>query len=309
MHKKHLLIVLTCLCYHFSAGAQLNFSKFAEEWQQFSGNPKDLEIEAEFALLESFSDRQMARMRPFIEGIDRFPEWVPFRENRVQLADGTEMSASYIEAGCERFIASQAPMQENRLLFWQMVWEQGIEQIVMTTELLDVDGDELATAYWPEKKSLLLANGMEIELIEERWLFPENFEKVQIRKFLLRNQDQTRLVTHYWYRNWLDNCLPEREKLLALVEAVHKDKKSEARVLAHCAAGVGRTGVFISVYHMLHNADPLEPFELVARLRWQRPEMVGVLEQYAFCCQIWEQIQASCAPPHLNQLDDIFPRK
>ena len=284
-----IFILITSLAFYFhSAEGQLNFVQFQEEWQQFIGQQTDLTINAEFTLLEAFSDRQMTRMRPFQEGIDRFPEWVPFRENRVQLEDGTEMSASFIEAGRDLFIACQAPMLENRHLFWQMVWEQGVDQIVMTTELQDVDGDELASPYWPEQQAERLRNGIGIELVEEKWLFPENFEKIQIRTFQLRYNDQTRLVTHYWYRNWLDNCLPEMHTLLAMVQTVHGDKKSDARILAHCAAGVGRTGVFISLYHFLHNKEPLAPFELVARLRWQRPEMVGVLKQYAFCCEACE---------------------
>lgn len=78
--------------------------------------------------------------------------------------------------------------------------------------------------------------------------------------------------------------------ILTMINAVQKDRAqsdTNSPILAHCAAGVGRTGVFITFYHMqqrIENGDRIASlFEFVAKLRWQRPEMVYVLPQYEFC--------------------------
>lgn len=52
------------------------------------------------------------------------------------------------------------------------------------------------------------------------------------------------------------------------------------------SAGVGRTGVFITlsiVLERLQNEDVLDLFQTVRTLRTQRPGMVQTEDQYQFC--------------------------
>ncbi len=270
-----------------------------QEWQQFVqerqvdlvGTPGNLE--KEFALIEEFGTLQFSRRRPSIKGMDRDERWAPFQENRVSLSDGTEMSASRISfsSNAHSFIASQAPYSHNMHLFWQMVWEKGIDQIVMVTELAEPKG-ELSAAYWPEK---VLENGLEVTLVDEKWLLTERKENLQIRTFRLSSDGQERQVTHYWYHNWPDQSAPSQsETILTLIELVRSHKNSSAPILVHCHGGVGRTGVFIALYHLLQcikNGDtPPNVFEFIASMRWQRPKMVSKPSQYAFVYQTLAEV-------------------
>lgn len=262
----------------------------------------------EFELLEEFSLQQLIRQRAPLKGIDRYAEWVPFSDNNVSLHDGRKMSASFIYPTGKKnekyhdFIASQAPMQDNIHLFWQMIWEQEVTQVVMTTELYEEDGEELCATYWPKNlgEKLICENGIEVTFIEEKWLLAELQENIQIRKFQVNWKHQNRLVTHYWYHNWPDDAAPKVPRTMTcMIETVQRDKassKTTVPILVHCAAGVGRTGVFIVLYHIAQRAkndDFVIPlFELVANLRWQRQDMVGELAQYEFCL-----INSSSVPP------------
>lgn len=295
----------------FCYGNQDFISQFKDEWKLFVDTNNITQSDAgdniyqEFALIEKFGFRQLARLRDPIKGVDRFEDWVPYKDNRITLSDGSEASASLVfpsiqkDIGYHSFIASQAPMKSNISNFWKLVWERGIEQIVMTTELYEDDGEELCVAYWPVQidKNLICENGIEVSLIEKNWLLAEEEENIQIQRFNVSWRKQERIVTHYWYHNWPHDAAPrEPESIIALIKTVQGDKvklNAEVPILAHCAAGVGRTGVFIALYHLVQRAIvgspyPLSLFDLVAHLRWQRRDMVGELSQYEFCFRVFK---------------------
>lgn len=53
-----------------------------------------------------------------------------------------------------------------------------------------------------------------------------------------------------------------------------------------CSAGVGRSGVFITLSHLLErlqNEGVIDLFSVVRTLRTQRPAMVQTEDQYQFC--------------------------
>lgn len=291
---------------------------FNEAWNQFQisrqidqariGSEEYIPIE--FAVIEEWGETQFSRRRASIPGMDdRDVRWVPFVENKVSLADGTEMSASYINlteglnTGYNHFIASQAPLKGNLSLFWKMAWETNVEQIVMVTEMTDNGVKELCYPYWPQDKSnnLVFINGMEIQLLDEQKLLAGEKEHIYIRRFLVSLDGESRIVVHYWYRNWPDQTAPAQTlTLLTLVETVQKDKQSlnsDAPILVHCAGGVGRSGTFIAGYHLKQRKDlgelPDHIFDLVAQLRWQRPKMVSKPDQYKFCYKILNDLKSS----------------
>lgn len=300
-----LAISVSFSCY--SIESPLDTAKFKPVWDHFvrskEFNAQKAHPPHEFSLLEDFSDQQSIRYRPYIRAMDRYEDCRPYVENRITLLDGTEISASYVQLPelkkeTHHFIASQAPSKNNIQFFWQMILEKNLDQIVMVTELVEVKNPsrELAYPYWPQKinEKMILENGLEITLLDERELLSDLKEKIQIRKFKLHSQDQDKFVTHYWYRNWIDNTAPAQpQTLLTLINTVEKDKnvlQSDSPILVHCSAGVGRTGVFITLYHLMqrakNNDQGINLMDLVAYLRWQRPYLVGVLPQYQYCHQM-----------------------
>ncbi len=297
-------LLIACFCH---AAEVLNLLNFETELQAFleehpmPGTTQDQGkafLDKEFLLIEEFANLQLARQRPSIFGMDRDERWTPYQENKVALQDNTEMSASYIQFTqlednrYHRFIASQAPFKETIHYFWKMIWENQVDQVVMLTELADTPDQESSASYWPEneQESLVLQNGMKIELLEDSWFFTEAKTSIQKRKFLVIYEDQQRIVNHYWYHGWIDHTIPDQPKtLLTLIQMVSNDKQqlhSNAPILVHCLGGVGRTGIFITLYHIKQRqlyAEPVNLLRIGLQLRWQRPKILSKAAAYHYC--------------------------
>lgn len=265
-------------------------------------------LDEEFLLVEEFANLQLPRRRSIIKGMERDERWTPYRENRVTLEDKTEMSASYIQLAQQgddryhRFIASQAPFRHNIHLFWKMIWENQMDQVVMLTEIAEEPNHEKCAPYWPENGNdpLVLQNGMTIRLIEDSLFLSEWDTYIQKRKFLVSYERQQRVVIHYWYHEWMDHTIPDQpETLLTLIQTVSHDKQhlnSTAPILVHCMSGVGRTGIFITLYHIKQKqiyAEPIHLFELALQLRWQRPKLMSKLAAYRYCYEMIPVLQES----------------
>lgn len=287
---------------------------FQQEWHQFVrekkvnftfvGTPKYLIKEV--GILEDFGNRQSSRQRKPILGIDRNIKWTPYRNNGVKLSNGRPMSASFIKLSTEQqpflddFIASQAPHAQNIDLFWQMIWEKQVQQVVMLTEFAE-GVLNLCPPYWPQqlRSSMQLKNGLRITLVKKDSLLTKFSERIEISTLELNFRGKRRIVKHFWYRNWLDGRIPTQPmNFLTLMNRVNQEKvmaQTKGPILVHCHAGVGRTGVFIALYHLLQKKAVGESpslFECVAHLRWQRPNMVSNPFQYRFCYGFLQMMNA-----------------
>lgn len=283
----------------------LTFSLFKKDWEKFLGQKqfdfKRANTETysgyEFLLIKEYTRQQAYRQRAFNGFIDRHRKFQPYLENQVVLTTGTQMSASLIqlnntESAYQKFIASQAPLKESVELFWQMILEQEINQIVMLTEFQDFNHYELAFPYWPLQlfESINFGNEIQITCIE-KYDFPNGLEEfIEIRKLEVNFKGQNFLIKHYWYRNWLDNSVPRQPKIVMnLINTIMTDKKTLDKnipILVHCSAGVGRTGVFILLYNLIEMEEKNESanlFYLTGYLRWQRAFMLSSISQYKFC--------------------------
>lgn len=262
-------------------------------------------LKQEFDSLQDLSRQEAHRHRPLIADIDDEASFTPFYENKITLVNGTEVSASYIhlmedEIG-SNFIAAQAPMKTNVDIFWQMIWEQEVNQIVMVTELSEENEPDLCYPYLPERmgEALVFNKNITVNQVDEKCLLPELHENIEVRTLRVKRGEKERNVTHYWYRHWPDNTAPvDPTTILTLIRTVQEDKnqlKIDNPILVHCAWGIGRTGVFITLYHAVQTAnrgeDPTPLFEFVAYLRKQRP-LIGNFEQYLFCHRVQQSLHA-----------------
>ena len=64
---------------------------------------------------------------------------------------------------------------------------------------------------------------------------------------------------HFQFIGWPDHGAPKStDSIIALAKEVRKivsETKDNVKVLVHCAAGVGRTGTFIALYHLMEELD------------------------------------------------------
>ena len=92
-------------------------------------------------------------------------------------------------------------------------------------------------------------------------------------------------VTMLHHLNWPEGTAPKNT--LTLFEMVHGLKKIDSdRTVVHGSTGVGRTGTFIALWHLINQIheqeDFLNVFQTVLNLRKDRKFMVRTLLQISF---------------------------
>ena len=203
----------------------------------------------------------------------------------------------------------QGPKEIGLSHFWQMIWHEttSIAVIVMLTQTEeagrekcfqyfpdDIDSDALGIYMTNEPKDE--ARGS-VKLLEKKF---DESSRSTIRKLLLRFGDTTKLVWHLLFSGWPDFAVPEdrdRAALLNLIKlsAKKNDAANNPRII-HCSAGVGRSGTFIALEHLLaeleggtgfndkHPEDVV--YNTVNILREQRMMMVQSEAQFLFIYQV-----------------------
>lgn len=118
----------------------------------------------------------------------------------------------------------------------------------------------------------------------------------EIRKLELTIGSETKIVWHFLFAGWPEYSKPEGDDCEALLELIRlsasKSGPQNPRVV-HCSSGVGRTGTFIALEHLLQElesgqllqladpeADPV--FDTVNQMREQRMMMVYNVKQFQF---------------------------
>ncbi|XP_066299471.1 receptor-type tyrosine-protein phosphatase alpha-like [Branchiostoma lanceolatum] len=188
----------------------------------------------------------------------------------------------------DKFIASQAPMDNTIADFWRMIWETGSTAIVMVTNL-EEKGKKKCSQYWPDSGDKTYnpggAYGVLNVKLEEAVPMVDHVTRV----FLLSKARERRVrkVTHFHFIGWPDFGLPKSPTgLLKFRKTVMSSLTSSDRpIVVHCSAGVGRTGTFITVdamLDMIKEEGKVDVFGFVEKMRQNRSFMVQTEAQYVF---------------------------
>ncbi|XP_068923170.1 FERM and PDZ domain-containing protein 2 [Petaurus breviceps papuanus] len=221
---------------------------------------------------------------------NRYRDIVPYDGTRVPLGEGQDyINASYIRilnSGEEYFyIATQGPLPGTIDDFWQMVWENKSNVIAMMTKEIE-DGFIKCHRYWPVSlnKPLELQNYI---------IALENYEILEtftVRVFkMVKKTGSVHFVHQIQFINWPDHGIPT--SFDAFVKYVRYMKKihETGPIIAHCSAGIGRTGVLLCVDVVLRALEKDLDFNIkniVTQMREQRFGMIQTKEQYHFCYEI-----------------------
>ncbi|ESN96119.1 hypothetical protein HELRODRAFT_67780, partial [Helobdella robusta] len=149
--------------------------------------------------------------------------------------------------------------------FWRMIVEVGVEVVVMLTPL-EENGKVKCQKYWSDKETL------NINILEGSG--SEDFLLITL-KGLQNSQELT--VTHLKYNSWPDLNVPEnvgsllnfQHVMQTLVNKINSGHSS-TKVLTHCSAGVGRTGTFIALDHLIRQAVDVEAVDVYKCLKLLR---------------------------------------
>jgi len=204
-----------------------------------------------------------------------------------------------------KYIATQGPKDNQFNLFWQMVWETtgDVAVIVMLTQTTEAGRDKCAMYYPPDmERDTLVVEDKDpftdhapatVKLLEINY---DEEAHSMIRKLELTFEGQTKTVWHMLYTNWPDFGVPEGANSGGLLKLImlsaSKNTSPENPRIIHCSAGVGRSGTFIALDHLLRElsssncwenskgSDPV--LDTVNMLREQRMMMVQSEIQYQF---------------------------
>ncbi|CAI5662396.1 unnamed protein product [Oreochromis niloticus] len=127
------------------------------------------------------------------------------------------------------------------------------------------------------------------------------------RQFTLTHTElgEERAVTHLQYVAWPDHGVPDDPSdFLLFISSVRERRKGEEPLMVHCSAGIGRTGVLITMETALSQLDqgqPVSPLDIVKTLRDQRAMMVQTTCQFQFVCEailrVYKEKQERAAAP------------
>nr|XP_020467948.1 phosphatidylinositol phosphatase PTPRQ isoform X2 [Monopterus albus] len=229
---------------------------------------------------------------PWNKSKNRFPNIKPYNNNRVKLlSDQGPAGSDYINASfisgylCpNEFIATQGPLPGTVADFWRMIWETGTRTIAMLTQCFE-KGRIRCHRYWPEdNKPMSVFSDILISKVSE-----EVFPDWTVRTLKVEKYGNYILVHHFNYTSWPEHGVPEScSTFIKFVKAVRTHRHDNSTIVVHCSAGVGRTGVFIALDHLIQHIrdhDFVDVYGLVAELRSERMCMVQNLAQYIFLHQ------------------------
>lgn len=290
-----------------------------------------------FAAVKGLAPEYAVEITPEINRRNRYPRIQPFSTRRICLKVAAD-ACDYINASPivlphppsktaggqdgHRYIASQGPKADQLAEFWNMVFQEtaSVGVIVMLTPLVE-NGFEKCATYFPlsehaptlEFDSLTSPDDNTQERDDEGRpsrdtvtlisIAHDDVSHIETRELKLTIGGISKRIWHLYFTRWPDHSTPSIQDADSLRKLIHlsatKAKSSSNPRIVHCSAGVGRTGTFIALAHLLteleagrllrtedgattHDLDGDPIYQVANQLREQRMYMVFNEVQYKF---------------------------
>ncbi|ARF10262.1 protein-tyrosine phosphatase [Hokovirus HKV1] len=175
----------------------------------------------------------------------RYPFNLPFDSNYITI-NNIAMNASIIPIKNNTHIATEAPMPLNFSNFWDMVFEYDIKCIIMLTKLVE-NKKIKAHRYWPSKYNIVKYKNIKVSCIKENIISDYLIESHLIIENTKTNN--TKAIIHLYFTGWPDFNVPKSEDFKTLF------KYCDNNTLVHCSAGIGRTGILLTLLYLFNNFD------------------------------------------------------
>ncbi|CAL8241873.1 unnamed protein product [Merluccius merluccius] len=273
-----------------------NLYAYIQKLTQIEGGENITGMELEFKRLantKAHTSRFISANLPCNKFKNRLVNIMPYESTRVCLqpirgVEGSDyINASFIDGYRQQkaYIATQGPLAETTEDFWRMLWEHNSTIVVMLTKLREM-GREKCHQYWPAERSARYQYFVVDPMAEY------NMPQYILREFKVTDarDGQSRTVRQFQFTDWPEQGVPKSgEGFIDFIGQVHKTKEQfgqDGPISVHCSAGVGRTGVFITlsiVLERMRYEGVVDIFQTVKMLRTQRPAMVQTEDQYQFC--------------------------
>lgn len=242
------------------------------------------------------------------ESKNRYSDVIPTDETRVIL-DKSISHSDYINANFvildEKYswktIATQGPLEKTETDFWAMIFQYKVPFILMATSLREKDREK-STKYWPGPGEKFKRGDFDLEATNVEYVSPL-IGLTEIKMSTMSKETHT--LIHLYYTGCADYSTPEHTSLrdvLLLLNIIWEDRTKP--FVCHCSAGIGRTGIIISIlnyffaesheenWHAKTSQEILQKVrDIVWKIRTQRCGLVQSVEQFKFIINFIEEEQ------------------
>jgi len=230
-------------------------------------------------------------------------------------------------AHCLHYIATQGCLSSTMVDFWEMVWQQRVDVVVMVTRLVE-RGKNKCVQYWPSEGSAVYGD------VEVTAAGQCQGRYYVLRELALANTKEqlSRTIYHYQFTAWPDHGLPSDPSfVLDLLHDVNRRLEDVANgtgsspgaappgrgpMLVHCSAGIGRTGTFIALDVVLkqierHGLDcELDIQRTIQQVRTCRSGMVQTEAQYKLVyAAVRDYVETSLSRSHAQKKSQSLGRE
>ncbi|XP_072129080.1 receptor-type tyrosine-protein phosphatase H-like [Mobula birostris] len=226
---------------------------------------------------------------------NRYANILPYDATRVKLSKQHGSSSSdYINAsympGYNRkkaFIATQGPLPDTVVDFWQMIWEQKSEVIVMLTKCVEHNQNK-CEEYWPKDNNTDIYGDFTVNVISLSRCPTWTIRELNIKK---AGSSESRRVTQFQFTCWSNQSIPKTTENLLQFHGMIRNylNKGQGGIpVVHCSSGSGRTGTFIALDYILQQVEKeavVDVHGVISKIRMNRSSMVQSEALYTFLHQ------------------------
>eukprot|EP00088_Acartia_fossae_P011242 TRINITY_DN15652_c0_g1_i1.p1 TRINITY_DN15652_c0_g1~~TRINITY_DN15652_c0_g1_i1.p1 ORF type:complete len:612 (-),score=68.64 TRINITY_DN15652_c0_g1_i1:409-2019(-) len=236
---------------------------------------------------------------------NRYTDVLCYDHSRVCLnRDDNDPESDYINANYvdgykqkNAFISCQGPLPRTFTDMWQMVWEERVCVVVMTTRTVE-RGRTKCGQYWPLHPTTSMDCGhyrISCDTIV-------NYPDFILTELTLTDTstNESRPVSHFAFSSWPDYGTPDTAlSMLQFLQCV-RERQSEMvaaldnwsghplgpPIVVHCSAGIGRTGTFCTLDIAIRKFEDTEKVDIkrtVDCIRAMRAFSIQMPDQYVFC--------------------------
>ncbi|XP_033647839.1 uncharacterized protein LOC117307256 isoform X1 [Asterias rubens] len=222
---------------------------------------------------------------------NRYKDILPFDYTRFSLPELEDVEGSdYINAnyitdvhGKKVYIAAQGPLPHTVVDFWRMLWESGVEVVIMACNEYE-GGKHKCEKYWAEENERKQFGEITVTLIRQLGVTPDFL----IRTLKVNNQVEERVINQFHYTAWPDHGVPKTvQPIMDMIKLFREYLPNEDHpVVMHCSAGCGRTGTMICIDFVRAQIKAGKIgadfclYDIIKEMRRQRPAIVQTRDQY-----------------------------
>jgi len=256
-----------------------------KELEQHLKHKKKQDWLDEFSFIQNYPINKSVKKAFCYDLKNRYSNILPYDDNTVTIPN-KYINASWIDS---QYIATQGPLTHTIDDFWEMIWLTNTSTIIMLTPLQEKDIIK-CSCYWKSKdyNNKYILNEHDDKnnyiVVERETYITKDFIQ---RDLIYHRNDEHRKITHIQYIHWYDFECPITKSFIQFINYIKGFQKYP--ICIHCSAGVGRTGVLLTILKVLNNNKINIP-ETIIDLRHQRMAMVQTKEQLEFCYKIINMI-------------------